>query len=126
MKQQYHLWLRHDQPGEYLPTRPSNDTGTLLVIGGSGEQNEITDAQVKTALDKRWLPKKYVNGSWVEIVTKGDVNGDGSVNVSDVTTLVNMILNVIPKDEALGDINGDGSVNVSDVTALVNLLLGVG
>ena len=109
-----------------LPTRPSNDTGTLLVIGGSGEQNEITDAQVKTARDKHWLPKKYVNGSWVEIVTKGDVNGDGSVNVSDVTTLVNMILGVIPQNQTAGDINGDGSVNVTDVTALVNLLLGVG
>ena len=53
----------------------------------------------------------------------GDVNGDGSVNVSDVTALINMILGVIPKNIASGDINGDGNVNVSDVTALVNLIL---
>ena len=56
----------------------------------------------------------------------GDVNGDGAVNVTDVTTLVNMILNVIPKDLERGDIDGNGAINVSDVTALVNLLLGVG
>ena len=56
---------------------------------------------------------------------KGDVNGDGKVNVSDVTALVNMILGVIPKDEARADINGDGKVNVSDVTALINIILGV-
>ena len=55
---------------------------------------------------------------------KGDVNGDGKVNVSDVTALVNMILGVIPKDEARADINGDGKVNVSDVTALINIILG--
>lgn len=55
----------------------------------------------------------------------GDVNGDGSVNVSDVTYLVNMILGVIPKDETACDVNGDGIVNVSDVTALVNIILGV-
>ena len=55
---------------------------------------------------------------------KGDVNGDGKVNVSDVTALVNMILGVIPKDITRGDVNGDGNVNVSDVTALVNLILG--
>ena len=55
--------------------------------------------------------------------SKGDVNGDGKVNVSDVTALINMILGVIPKDNARGDINGDGSVNVSDVTALVNIIL---
>lgn len=56
---------------------------------------------------------------------KGDVNGDGSVNVTDVTALVNMILGVIPKDTARGDIDGNGTVNVSDVTALVNIILGI-
>ena len=55
----------------------------------------------------------------------GDVNCDDKVNVSDVTALVNMILGVIPKDEARADINGDGKVNVSDVTALINIILGV-
>ena len=54
----------------------------------------------------------------------GDVNGDSAVNVSDVTTLVNMILGVIPKDNTRADIDGNGTVNVSDVTALVNLILG--
>ncbi len=55
----------------------------------------------------------------------GDVNGDENVNVSDVTTLVNMILGVVAKDEQVADINGDGKVNVSDVTALINIILGV-
>ena len=53
----------------------------------------------------------------------GDVNGDGAVNVTDITTLVNMILNVIPKDLERGDIDGNGAINVSDVTALVNIIL---
>ena len=57
--------------------------------------------------------------------SSGDVNGDGKVNVSDVTALVNMILGVIPKDEAVADVNGDGKINVSDVTALVNIILGI-
>ena len=54
---------------------------------------------------------------------RGDVNGDGAVNVSDVTTLVNMILFVIPKDMTRGDVDGNSIVNVSDVTALVNIIL---
>ena len=54
----------------------------------------------------------------------GDVNGDGKVNVSDVTTLVNMILGVVTMDQTRADVNGDGKVNVSDVTALVNIILG--
>ena len=55
----------------------------------------------------------------------GDVNGDGRVNVSDVSALINMILGIVETDEQLADINGDGKVNVSDVTALINIILGV-
>ena len=55
----------------------------------------------------------------------GDVDGNGKVNVSDVTTLVNMILGLISKDEARGDVDGNGKVNVSDVTALINIILGI-
>ena len=57
---------------------------------------------------------------------KGDVNGDGRVNVSDVTELINMILGVTTMNKTRADVNGDGQVNVSDVTALINIILGVG
>ncbi|MBO4820394.1 MAG: fibronectin type III domain-containing protein [Prevotella sp.] len=55
----------------------------------------------------------------------GDVNGDGQVNVTDVTLLVNHILgkdnaNFIIKN---ADINGDGSTSITDVTALVDIIL---
>ncbi|MDO4510801.1 MAG: M6 family metalloprotease domain-containing protein [Bacteroidales bacterium] len=53
----------------------------------------------------------------------GDVNGDGEVNVSDVTALINKILGTAVYDDAVCDINGDGQVNVSDVTALINMIL---
>jgi predicted lipoprotein with Yx(FWY)xxD motif len=54
----------------------------------------------------------------------GDVNGDGKVNVSDVTALINMILGIVSTDKSAADVNGDGVVNVSDVTALINIILG--
>lgn len=54
----------------------------------------------------------------------GDVNGDGHVNVSDVTALINMILGIVSTDKSAADVNGDGVVNVSDVTALINIILG--
>ncbi|MDO4511100.1 MAG: leucine-rich repeat protein [Bacteroidales bacterium] len=55
---------------------------------------------------------------------KGDVNGDGVVNVSDVTALINKILGTATYTDAVCDINADGQVNVSDVTALINMILG--
>ncbi|MGM9839481.1 MAG: leucine-rich repeat protein [Sodaliphilus sp.] len=55
--------------------------------------------------------------------TTGDINGDGEVNVSDVTALINKILGSSTYSDAVCDINGDGEINVSDVTALINLIL---
>ena len=55
----------------------------------------------------------------------GDVNGDGRVNVSDVSALINMILGLEPMNQERADVNCDGRVNVSDVTALINIILGI-
>ena len=52
----------------------------------------------------------------------GDVNGDGNVNITDVTILISMVLtDATPTHGA--DVNGDGAVNISDVTGLINMLL---
>lgn len=53
----------------------------------------------------------------------GDIDGNGEVNVSDVTALINHILNTATYDSTLCDIDGNGEVNVTDVTALINILL---
>ena len=62
-------------------------------------------------------------GGGEEPGTKGDINADGVVNVSDVTALINKILGTATYADATCDINADGVVNVSDVTALINIIL---
>ena len=52
---------------------------------------------------------------------KGDVNGDGEVNISDVNALIDGILSEKFTDAM--DINGDGEVNISDVNALIDIIL---
>ena len=57
----------------------------------------------------------------------GDVNGDGLVNVTDVTATINIILGKAedgPTDRDAADMDGNGIINVSDVTAIINLILG--
>ncbi|MBQ2123375.1 MAG: hypothetical protein II200_05240 [Bacteroidaceae bacterium] len=54
----------------------------------------------------------------------GDVNGDGQLNVSDVSSIVALLLN--PEAGSFNkaaDVNCDGQLNVSDVSSIVNLLL---
>ena len=56
---------------------------------------------------------------------RGDVNGDGSVNISDVTALINYLLNGNASEINLSgaDANQDSSVNISDATTIINYVL---
>lgn len=58
---------------------------------------------------------------------RGDVNGDGRRNVSDIMLIVNYILGQTSEDfnTVLADLNNDGNVNVSDIMILVNIILGM-
>ena len=55
----------------------------------------------------------------------GDVNGDGKVNIADVTALINYLLS---RDETgiyldAADCDLDGNIGIADVTTLINYLL---
>ncbi|MCQ2290344.1 MAG: M6 family metalloprotease domain-containing protein [Muribaculaceae bacterium] len=66
----------------------------------------------------------YYTAKGQEQIQPGDINEDGIVNVSDVTALINYILETATADPTLCDVNGDGKVDVSDVTALIGMILG--
>ena len=51
----------------------------------------------------------------------GDVNGDGEVNISDINSLVDIILS--GSFALSADVNRDGEINVGDVNALIDLIL---
>lgn len=58
-------------------------------------------------------------------VIKGDANGDGEVNVSDIVEIVNYIMNK-PSDKfvfAAADVNEDGEVNVTDIVKVVSIIM---
>jgi hypothetical protein len=51
----------------------------------------------------------------------GDMNGDGQVNISDVSTLISTYLRATNDPLYLGadDLDGDGQIGISDVPELV-------
>lgn len=53
----------------------------------------------------------------------GDVDGDGSIGISDVTTLIDMMLGTATGITVNADLNHDGSISISDLTALIDMLL---
>ncbi len=55
----------------------------------------------------------------------GDANGDGDVNIADLSDIVDSILGMQPDEFYLvnADLSQDGSINIADVTMLVDMLL---
>ncbi len=53
---------------------------------------------------------------------KGDIDGDGTLSIIDVTLLVEIILQN-KEVSTTADMNGDGEANITDVTMLVNVIL---
>ena len=57
----------------------------------------------------------------------GDVNGDGEVNIGDVTAIIDYLLGTAGDNfnvEA-ADVNRDDEVNIGDVTAIIDMLLSI-
>ena len=119
-----------------LPTWPENNMGTLHALitddyMGYTEGNVMTVEQVNLAHSKGWNVSYYNQdtNNWEPYsgssFQRGDVNGDGNVNISDVTALINYLLshNATGLNLDAANCNQDSTINISDVTALINFLL---
>ncbi len=116
-----------------LCTIPSGSQGALRYIyPGYSTSNyvennvNLTDAQVRAARNKRWVPYKYNGSSWVVIpaVVPGDVNGDGNVTSADITALYDVLLNNNYSHIVNGDQTGDGQITAADVTKVYTIMMG--
>ena len=60
----------------------------------------------------------------------GDINADLTINILDVVTLINLIIdsptqdNLTQEEFDRADINGDGTLNVQDMVNLISIILG--
>ena len=55
----------------------------------------------------------------------GDANGDGKVDIVDVTMTISHILGQNPAgfNKLAADVNGDGKVDIVDVTSIIDMIL---
>ena len=112
------------------------DESYRIVTGVTGYSYNFTDLVPGGAFYFR-VKAHYIDGtrsSWsksrhVELFgepqaySQGDVDHDGKVSISDVTVLINYLLNSVGAAPAEADVNGDHVVSISDVTTLINYLL---
>lgn len=78
---------------------------------------------------KDWEVQCYRNGEWTDyegITIKGDVNGNGYVDIGDAVTIVNYL---VGKESSTfvaeaADTNDNGQIDIGDAVTIVNFLVG--
>ena len=98
--------------------------GCTSLVGGMGTTYDANHVDAEYAhIDGGPSNPGYFTGKNASL--RGDVNGDGSVNISDVTALIDYLLTGNASEISMSgvDTNQDGSINISDVTALIDHLL---
>lgn len=109
------------------------NNGALMVINLVADENFVAPATIRlknsffTTVEgiEFVLPGETCEVQLVSQLIKGDADGDGKVNISDVTFMIDYLLmgcqTSFHTDNA--DIDGNGIVNISDVTDLIDSLL---
>ena len=89
--------------------------------------NGITQISYRTAATMLALLMALLSFSQVMAsgIIRGDVNNDGSVSISDVSSLIDYLLSGDASAISLtgADVNRDGDVTISDVSSLIDYLL---
>ena len=103
-----------------------NDSSTLKIYNKDLVEELDYTSVVKTGQ----IIKLFINGKEYDellLIVRGDINGDGEVNVTDKTIIKNHILSkeeIIDYRKYAADVVEDNEINVSDNTKLGNYLLG--
>ena len=80
------------------------------------------EAVVRFEIPGDFLEYKFMQGEYVPDPTlRGDVNGDGEVNIADINALIDLILTGESTEPA--DVNLDGEVNIADINAVIDIIL---
>ena len=107
-----------------------DDEAELVVVNNSKNLNKLADEGVETIVVtgivnvassayQIKLTKDAVDANGQPGI-EGDVNGDGAVNVADISAIISVMAGEAAYTTA--DVNGDGSVNVADISSVIDIM----
>ncbi|MBE6316410.1 MAG: hypothetical protein E7078_07190 [Bacteroidales bacterium] len=107
-----------------------NAADSLLLYDQFGVQPTIEEGKTYDVIGAVTIYKNKVQLYIISVTEvaaaglRGDVNNDTFVNISDVTVLIDYLLNPATViNEANANVNLDEAINISDVTTLIDFLL---
>ena len=117
---------------EMMATTLFEDTSTTIKLSETSGTGELAVDESNRALLQQCVYNALMNpfNANEPIAITGDVNGDRIVNIADVTTLIDYLLdetvppqNYIPFNYMNADVNKDQAIDIADVTSLIDNLL---
>ena len=104
----------------YAEANAKGCTGDLA----SGWYNAgLFDNETGRALDALYELKSFTDGH--EDTVQGDVNGDGVVDVADISAIISVMAgttNYTNFTNDAADVNGDGTIDVADISAVITIM----
>ena len=88
--------------------------GTFISTGGNTSNDSRANFNAHAATYAYTLTKGQ----------KGDANGDGSVDVADIATIITIMASGAEGDSKAFDVNGDGVIDVADIAAIITIMAG--
>ena len=96
----------------------------------SHQTEDVTDVNKTSFFEVITQTNKYqvkdvtdVYLPYLDKALKGDVNGDGEVNLADVNLMVDIVLGGTDASDGRSDVNEDAEVNMADINEVINIIL---
>ena len=87
----------------------------------------IVDGVYTATADKRnaKLVVVFSGGGQGSVAQAGDVNGDGDIDIVDVTSTIGYVIHQVPANFIFkaADVNNDGTVDIVDVTSIIDMII---
>jgi len=121
------ITLEVEEGAQYLMTVNGEYVESPYTIARTEEDQTVTVMAIAQAYGKHEsnVVQTEILIPALEGGMPGDVDDNGVVNITDVTTLISAVmsenLSTINADNA--DMNGDGTINVTDITLLINMVM---
>ena len=115
---------------DYSTMKWTSDNSSVVTVSNRGvvtgikEGKTAVTAEIASASGQRFS-KKFTVIVNKGTSLKGDANGDGKVDIVDVTMTISQILGQNPAgfNKTAADVNGDGRVDIVDVTSIIDIIL---
>ena len=114
----------------YIEESTEYNCSRIAITNGNDEGNVCTKQQVNAAKNRGWTPYFYdynlnkykpYNGPYPKA---GDVNNDNSVDVADISTVIDVMAGRAHWYKAAADVNDDGNVDVADAASIIDVMAG--